>query len=171
MAITDTIPNNKKTLFQMISTYTPLFWILCVILIFILARGFFIDEWQWWSVMTDFMIGYFFAFSFLQLYTYKSFQEMFRIYDPIAKYFPLYSKIYPFLLILFGVLLLFGITTWLVHASVLILFTLQTLGIVPILEKKEKIQCANIGTKWYVPLSWITVFENAVMITFAIILI
>ncbi len=54
-------------------------------------------------MMTNFMGGFFIVFSFFKFLDLKGFSDAYRTYDVVAKTFPLYGWIYPFLELALGV--------------------------------------------------------------------
>ena len=124
------------------------------------------------STISDTMrwfMGYFFAvFGMTKVVTWKSFTLSFKKYDPIANIVPIYAWLYPALEITLAVLFLGGWFTNIASWVTLSVLGLTTLGILRSLAKGERLECACLGTWITLPLGWVTVLENTVMIAMAI---
>ena len=96
----------KKTkLFKALRTYKILIIILAVILFYVGLRYVLAPDASPEKLMNDFMAGFFLVFGALQINTLNSTKEAIRKYDPIAKKFPWYAEVYPFVFLFFGVAL------------------------------------------------------------------
>ena len=156
---------NRVSLFKV---YRPLFVVLLFILAYMLIRVS-VRPYNGLDVLVnDFMAGFFLVFGILELYTYRSFQEVLKRYDPIAKRFDIYAKVYPITFILFGILLHTNNAVFVISLATIAMLGIQTFGIINVLNSGEKIQCACIGTAFSLPLSWVTVGENLLMILMSI---
>lgn len=113
--------------------------------------------------MTYFM-GYFFIFlSLFKLFDIKGFISGFQTYDLVAKKYPIYAYAYPFLEFLLG---FSYINMFLLNITLYITCIIMFMGGVSILKsiiKKEKIQCACLGTILKVPLTTVSLTENLSM--------
>lgn len=115
------------------------------------------------SFMNLFMGIFLLTIGLLKFYDLKSFQEMVVKYDILADKLKIYKILYPFLEVLFGIYFLAGFGYW-ASFLVIIIYSVQTIGIVKILKNNEYFTCACLGGLYNVPLSWITVFENMLMV-------
>ena len=88
----------------------------------------------------------------------------FKKYDPIAKRIEIYAKIYPCIEIILGLAFLFQIQLFLASILTILILLPTTFGIIQALNKKQNLQCGCLGGFFNVPISWITVIENLVMI-------
>lgn len=105
----------------------------------------------------------------LKLQNVETFATMFLNYDLLAKRWVPYSYVYPFAEGLAGVLMLAGALTWL---SVPIALFIGTVGAVSVLKAvyidKREFKCACIGGSSNVPLGFISLTENLMMIAMAV---
>ena len=105
----------------------------------------------------------------LKLQNVESFATMFLNYDLLAKRWVPYSYIYPFAEGLAGVLMVAGALTWL---SVPIALFIGTVGAVSVFKAvyvdKRELQCACVGGSSNVPLGFVSLTENLMMIAMAI---
>ena len=166
--ITDLRSTPAHTEKRTLRTYAPLLSIFALIVLYALVQALFLRESVTiLRVFRDLMTAFFVLFGVLEAVTLPSFSKTFASYDPIAKRLPGYALAYPFLLLLFGMLMYLGIWIPVVAALTAMIFAVQTYGIIPVIRSGESVQCACIGTAFALPLSWVTVVENMAMIVMA----
>ena len=126
------------------------------------------------AVMTVLAAEWFIAFSMvvralLKLQNVETFATMFLNYDLLAKRWVPYSYLYPFAEGLAGVLMVAGALTWL---SVPIALFIGTVGAVSVLKAvyidKRELKCACVGGSSNVPLGFVSLAENLMMIAMAV---
>ena len=104
----------------------------------------------------------------LKLQNVESFATMFLNYDLLAKRWVPYSYIYPFAEALAGVLMVAGALTWL---SVPVALFIGTIGAVSVFKAvyvdKRELKCACVGGSSNVPLGFVSLTENLMMIAMA----
>lgn len=107
--------------------------------------------------------------SLLKLQNIESFATMFLNYDLLAKRWVPYSYIYPFAEGAAGILMVAGALTWL---SVPIALFIGTIGAVSVFKAvyidKRELKCACVGGSSNVPLGFISLTENVMMIAMAL---
>lgn len=105
----------------------------------------------------------------LKLQNVETFATMFLNYDLLAKRWVPYSYIYPFAEGLAGVLMVAGALTWL--SAPLALF-IGTVGAVSVFKAvyvdQRQLKCACVGGSSNVPLGFISLTENLMMIAMAV---
>jgi len=132
------------------------------------------------SFTYNFMILYmglfFIVFSLFKMPAWKGFIEAFRTYDILAKAIPFYAPIYPLIEFGLGVLFLvnyfsgeFLLST--IAWVTLVIMAIGGIGVGIKLLKREKFQCACLGTWINVPLTKVTLLENILMVLMSIVLI
>ena len=119
------------------------------------------------NLMYDFMGLFYIVFSLFKFLDLKNFSPAFTKYDPIANKIPFYSTIYPFIETLLGLMFLNRIELFLALVSTLIILSATSFGVLRTLIRKEKIQCACLGTAIKLPMTKATLIENGVMIIMA----
>jgi glutaredoxin len=126
------------------------------------------------SVLTIRAAEWFIGFSMivlalLKLQNIESFSTMFLNYDLLAKRWVPYSYIYPFAEGAAGVLMVAGALTWL---SVPIAVFIGSIGAVSVFKAvyidKRELKCACVGGSSNVPLGFISLTENVMMVAMAI---
>jgi glutaredoxin len=105
----------------------------------------------------------------LKLQNIEGFATMFLNYDLLAKRWVPYSYIYPFAEGLAGVLMVAGAFTWL---SVPIALFIGTVGAVSVFKAvyidRRELRCACVGGSSNVPLGFISLTENLMMVGMAL---
>lgn len=105
----------------------------------------------------------------LKLQNVEKFSTMFLNYDLLAKRWIPYSYIYPFAEGLAGVLMVAGALMWL---SIPVALFIGTIGAVSVFKAvyidKRELKCACVGGDSNVPLGFISLTENLMMIAMAV---
>lgn len=95
----------------------------------------------------------------------ESFSTMFLNYDLLAKRWVRYGKIYPFGETLAGVLMIAGTLTWLSAPIALVIGTIGAVSVFyAVYVQKRELKCACVGGGSNVPLGFVSLTENLVMI-------
>lgn len=162
---TQVVEEEKSELKQLF----PLFLIFGYILIASTLLN--LKPWNINGLMLDFMGLFYIVFSFFKLLDLKGFPESFRMYDPLAKVFPAYGWIYPFIEIALGLMFLMRFQIDIALIVTLVILGITTFGVTKTLLDKKAIQCACLGTALKLPMTKATFIENAIMIVMAIFMI
>ncbi|HWK53282.1 MAG TPA: glutaredoxin [Hyphomicrobiales bacterium] len=105
----------------------------------------------------------------LKLQNVETFSTMFLNYDLLAKRWVPYSYVYPFAEGLAGVLMIAGILNWL---SVPLALCIGTIGAVSVFKavyiERRELKCACVGGGSRVPLGFVSLTENLMMIAMAV---
>jgi glutaredoxin len=119
-------------------------------------------------------LGWFIAFSMtvlalLKLQNIESFSTMFLNYDLLAQRWVPYSYIYPFAEGLAGILMISGALNGLSIPIALVIGTVGALSVVKaVYIDKRALKCACVGGESKVPLGFISLTENLMMIGMAL---
>ncbi len=109
------------------------------------------------------------ALAMLKLQNVESFSSMFLNYDLLAKRWVPYSYVYPYAEGAAGVLMAAGALTWL---SVPVALVIGTIGAVSVFKAvyidKRELKCACVGGDSNVPLGFISLTENLMMVAMAL---
>jgi len=151
-----------------LKTYKPLIIIFSYVLLVSLSFQIFRKSFQIHLFMNHLMAGFFIGLSFFKFIDLKSFAESFSGYDPVAKRIQFYGKIYPFIELVLGLMLIAGVGLRIANFTTVIVLSLTTFGVIKRLQSKSKIQCACLGAGFNLPLSYVTVFENMAMVLMAL---
>ena len=105
----------------------------------------------------------------LKLQDVERFSNMFPGYDLIAQRVVRYSYVYPFAELLAGVLMVAGALTWL---SVPVAFVIGAIGAVSVIKAvyidKRELKCACVGGNTNVPLGFVSLTENVMMVAMSV---
>ena len=119
---------------------------------------------------TDWFIGFsMVVLALLKLQNIESFATMFLNYDLLAKRWVRYSYIYPFAEGLAGVLMIAGALTWLSVPVALFIGTVGALSVFKaVYVDRRELKCACVGGSSNVPLGFVSLTENLMMIAMAV---
>lgn len=118
--------------------------------------------------MMDFMGVFFLVFGLFKLIDLNGFVYGFQKYDFIAKRFKAYGYIYPFIEIGLGIMYLLGLMY--IFQNILVLF-LASIGIYTAYKyigHADNIECVCLGTVFKLPMTWVTLSENVLMLLMVI---
>ncbi|MCL9685632.1 glutaredoxin [Legionella maioricensis] len=126
------------------------------------------------TVFTTRALSWFISFSMavlalLKLQNVEGFSTMFLNYDLLAKRWVPYSYIYPFAEALAGILMIAGVFNWI---SIPVALFIGTIGAISVFKAvyidKRELKCACVGSDSNVPLGFISLTENLMMIGMAL---
>jgi len=113
--------------------------------------------------MNNFMGGFFVVFSLFKMFNLSGFADGYSTYDLIAKHSRGYALSYPFIELTLGIAYFAGIALPAVNVITLILMIIGSIGVTQALLKKQAIQCVCLGTSLKLPMTIITLVEDATM--------
>ncbi len=147
-----------------INTYKPILligaYITGVTLLVEIIKG----DFNWHTWMQNFMAGFFLVFSFFKLLDLKAFAESYSSYDIIARNWMGWGYVYAFIELGLGIAYLTGFNPILTYAVTFIVMSVSIVGVLQSVWNKRKIQCACLGAVFNLPMSSITIIEDALMI-------
>ncbi|SFA49228.1 Heavy-metal-associated domain-containing protein [Pedobacter suwonensis] len=114
--------------------------------------------------MRIFMTGFFLTFSFFKMLNLKAFAESYAMYDIVAKKFGAWGYIYAFIELGLGLSFALNLSPVVVNWVTLIVMTVSILGVLESVLNKKKIRCACLGAVFNLPMSTVTIVEDAIMI-------
>jgi cation transport ATPase len=126
-------------------------------------------NWETW--MRHFMAGFFLVFSFFKLLDLKGFAENYSSYDIIARKWPGWGFMYAFIELALGISFLVNFSPLLTNAVTFLVMSISIIGVLQTVFNKRKIQCACLGAVFNLPMSTITIIEDALMIGMSAIMI
>lgn len=159
-----TVPDPKAT------TYKPVAALFAMTALMALAVSYAVYGTPFTIRAAEWFIGFSMAvLALLKLQNVESFATMFLNYDLLAKRWVPFSYIYPFAEGLAGVLMIGGTLTWL---SVPIALFIGTVGALSVFKAvyvdKRELKCACVGGSSNVPLGFVSLTENLMMIAMAV---
>jgi YHS domain-containing protein len=120
------------------------------------------------NVLRYFMTGFFLVFAGFKLIDLKGFAEGYSTYDLIAQRWYGYGYVYPFIELAFGLAMLAGFESRALYAGEFIVMAFSGVGVAIKIAKKERFQCACLGTFLKVPLTKVTIVEDFGMAALAL---
>lgn len=146
---------------------------LILIFIYLFTAAFLLNfkDWSIANAMMDFMGLFYIVFSFFKLLDLKGFPSSFRMYDPLAKAFPVYGRVYPFLELALGLMFLMRFQITIALITTIVILGITTFGVTRTLLDKKSIQCACLGTALKLPMTEATFIENAIMLIMAVLML
>jgi hypothetical protein len=152
-----------KSVLQKISNYQPLMVIIGVTLLtsFILALANAVFSGMHW--MRYGMGLFFILLAMFKLFDINGFADGFQKYDIIAKHTRVYAYGYPLLELALGLLYLSAHYLYFTNVVTLILMIISAIGVINSVVKGMNLKCACLGTALNVPLSTVSIIENAGM--------
>lgn len=167
VSIPEPTSETHSTADQPKTTYYPLallggFLVGIVALVEVRAGGF-----EWGRAMGNFMGAFFLAFSFFKLLDLRGFADAYRGYDIVARRFPRYGYIYPFIELALGVAFITNFQPFATNLVTLVVMTVSSIGVIQSVRKKRAIRCACLGTVFNLPMSTVTLVEDGLMVAMA----
>lgn len=105
----------------------------------------------------------------LKLQDLQSFATGFVQYDLVAQRYVPYSNVYPFVEAGAGILMIAGLFTWVAAPAALIVSTIGAISVFKaVYIQKRDLSCACVGGGSSVPLGFISLTENLMMMTMSI---
>ncbi|KQW84076.1 glutaredoxin family protein [Brevundimonas sp. Root1279] len=151
------------------TTYTPVLVVFAVTALMALA----VSQAAYGTVLTGRAVEWFIgltmmALAMLKLQNLDGFATMFLNYDLLAKRWVPYGKVYPFAELGAGALMVAGVWTWL---SAPVALFIGGVGAVSVFKAvyldKRELKCACVGGDSNVPLGFLSLTENLMMIVMA----
>jgi copper chaperone CopZ len=146
------------------STYKPILLIFGYITAIALIVGTNHGNFHWMAAMNTFMAGFFLTFSFFKLLDLKGFAESYAMYDLIAKQVSGWGYFYAFMELGLGLAYATGFQPLSTNIITFLVMTLSIIGVLQSVLNKRKIKCACLGAVFNLPMSTITIVEDALMI-------
>jgi len=114
--------------------------------------------------MRIFMAGFFLTFSFFKMLDLAGFTDSYSMYDIVAKKFRQWGYIYAFIELALGIAYAINIQPVFTNFVTLIVMSVSIIGVLQSMLNKRKIKCACLGAVFNLPMSTVTIIEDALMI-------
>jgi copper chaperone CopZ len=119
---------------------------------------------NWMHGMNIFMAGFFLTFSFFKMLDLKGFAESYSMYDIVAREIPAWGYIYAFIELALGIAYATGFQPLYINIATFTVMSISIIGVLQSVFNKRKIQCACLGAVFNLPMSTVTIIEDAMMI-------
>ena len=146
------------------ATYKPILLIFGYITIAAIIAATQQSGFNWMHGMNIFMAGFFLTFSFFKMLDLKGFAESYAMYDIVAKKIPVWGFIYAFIELALGIAYATGFQPMLTNVATFTIMNISIIGVLQSVINKRKIQCACLGAVFNLPMSTVTIIEDALMI-------
>jgi copper chaperone CopZ len=147
-----------------LETYKPILLVLGYILAITLLVEYSNGGFYWMRWMNHFMAGFFLVFSFFKLLNLQGFAESYAMYDVVAKNWQGWGYVYAFIELILGIAFLTGFYPLITNGVTLLVMAVSIIGVLQSVLNKRKIKCACLGAVFNLPMSTITIIEDALMI-------
>jgi len=144
--------------------YKPIFLVFFYILLVTLFIQYLNTEFDFNEWMRHFMSAFFLIFSFFKILDLSGFANSYMSYDIIAKRWRDWGYVYAFVELGLGIAYLLDCCPLATNVTAFIVMTISIIGILQSVINKRKIQCACLGAVFDLPMSTITIIEDALMI-------
>jgi copper chaperone CopZ len=121
--------------------------------------------------MRNFMGGFFLSFSFFKLLDRDGFASTYRMYDIVARRFPAWGHVYPFVELLLGISYVGGFKPFWTNLTTLVVMSVSSIGVIQSLLERKTIRCACLGTVFNLPMSTVTLVEDGLMAAMAAVML
>ena len=148
-------------------TYKPIlliFFYITLTTVLIQINNQHFDLMQW---MRHFMAAFFLVFSFFKLLNLKGFAESYAMYDILARRFPSWAYIYAFIELALGIGYMIDFNPIVINMVSFFVMSVSIIGVLKTVLNKQQIQCACLGDVFHLPMSIVTIIEDALMIIMA----
>ncbi len=152
-------------------TYKPILLIFFYISLVTILFQFKNENFNWMQAMQYFMAGFFLVFSFFKLLNLKGFAESYVMYDVLAKKVPVWAYLYAFVELALGIAYLINFNPIITNTITFVVMSISIIGVLQSVLNKKKIQCACLGAVFNLPMSTVTIIEDALMIVMSGIMI
>jgi copper chaperone CopZ len=151
-----------------VATYRPLLIILGYLIAVIASAIIANRGWDTMLAMRLFMGGFFITFSFFKLLDLRGFSDAYRSYDIVAKVWPGYGLIYPFIELVLGLAYITYLSPQLINSITALVMAVSLAGVLRAVISKQTIRCACLGTVFKLPMSTVTIIEDGLMLAMAV---
>lgn len=153
------------------STYKPILIVFAYITTIAIIAAIHQNQFHWMQAMNIFMAGFFLTFSFFKMLDLKGFAESYSMYDIVAKKLKAWGFIYAFIELALGIAYATNFQPIVTNIVTLVVMSISIIGVLQSVLNKRKIQCACLGAVFNLPMSTVTIIEDALMIAMSAIML
>lgn len=154
-----------------LSTYKPILLIFAYITAIAVIAATHQNTFYWMQAMNIFMAGFFLTFSFFKMLDLKGFAESYSMYDIVAKKVKFWGFAYAFIELGLGIAYATNFNPFVTNIVTLVVMSISIIGVLKSVLNKQKIQCACLGAVFNLPMSTVTIIEDALMIAMSAIML
>lgn len=161
---------NSRSNGYVLSDFIPLLAIISLISLATLAKYLFYGA-DLYGSMSDFMGFFFLVFGSFKLINWPGFVSAYRMYDLLAQKSTLYAYLYPLIEVALGIAYLTRWQPLITYAITVVVMFVSSLGVINALRQKQKIVCACLGAVFKLPMTYVTLAEDLLMLFMALIML
>lgn len=154
----------EQTRGKWFDTYKPILLIFAYITTVSVIAGSRDGYLHWHLVMRVFMAGFFLVFSFFKMLNLDGFAESYVMYDIVARKYRPWAYIYAFIELGLGIAFALDLYPVIINAVTVVVMSVSIIGVLQTVMNKRSIQCACLGAVFNLPMSTVTIVEDALMI-------
>lgn len=147
-----------------LDTYKPILMIFAFITGVTLLNELTADSFGGMRWMSNFMAGFFLVFSFFKFLNLRGFADSYSMYDVMARKWTGWGYVYAFVELVLGIAFLTGFNPILTNSVTFVVMSVSIVGVLQSVFNKRKIKCACLGDVFNLPMSTVTIIEDALMI-------
>jgi hypothetical protein len=156
----------------MLNKTQSFFLILCIFIVIYIFSDFYTknveNDTEFNNKISNYMGFIFLSFGFLKLYDIHKFVTIFNKYDIISQKINLYPYLYPFIEILVGLALINNYQMIHFIKLIIALMMISIGSVVVSLYRGQELRCGCLGSFFHIPLSYVTLSENIMMLVMGI---
>lgn len=156
-----TMDEDSRTWF---ATYKPILLIFAFITVVALIASTENGKVNSMQFMSAFMGGFFLVFSFFKLLDLDGFADSYAMYDIVAKRVKAWGYVYAFIELGLGLAYITHFNPFLTNVVTLVVMSVSLVGVLQSVLNKKQIRCACLGAVFNLPMSTVTIVEDALMI-------
>ena len=154
-----------------LATYKPILLIFAYITTIAFIASYQHNSIHWMDTMRIFMAGFFLTFSFFKMLDLKGFAESYAMYDVVARKLKSWGFVYAFVELALGIAYAINFQPFAANIVTLVVMTVSIIGVLQTVFNKRKIKCACLGAVFNLPMSTVTIIEDAIMIGMSIVML
>ena len=164
--------NNESDCYKKIKLFYPLLLSFSYVIFGAIISEYPFNSFNWKHFFQMFMGLLLLLFSYVKLLNPHGFVNTFKKYDIITKKFNLYGYIYPLIEATLGIFYIINFIPTVTNSIIIALLTFNLIQVIIVIIKKEDLECACMGSLGFkLPLTYVTITEDLIMIIMAIIMI
>ncbi|MFN4315512.1 MAG: heavy-metal-associated domain-containing protein [Chitinophagaceae bacterium] len=145
-------------------TYKPILLVFAYITGITILIEWLLDGFRWMRWMNHFMAAFFLVFSFFKFIKLRGFADSYSMYDVLAKRWRGWGYMYAFVELGLGLAFLTGFNPVVTNLVTFVVMSISIVGVLQSVLNKRKIKCACLGDVFNLPMSTVTITEDALMI-------
>ncbi|MBC7934201.1 MAG: cation transporter [Rhizobacter sp.] len=154
-----------------LATYKPILLIFGYITTIAIIAATHQNTFHWMQAMNIFMAGFFLTFSFFKMLDLKGFAESYSMYDIVAMKIKPWGFVYAFIELALGIAYATNFQPLVTNIVTLVVMSISIIGVLQSVFNKRKIQCACLGAVFNLPMSTVTIIEDALMIAMSAVML